>query len=203
MRNRFTIILFIGLLSIFSCKVEETEETTKSNQEIIYEKGKIIDSINTSQTSNLIHKYNSFIISKDSLNYTYELQEIVKTNEGPLAIIGYVNDIIQKESHYILKVSGSIGRKNFIGHFITSAELFLKIKSEIGPNFPQRTCLFIVQSESITSSSILEIDIDKFVDDISDAELIYNFNNSKLFVKGNLVDFYFFEAKTVFEGVQY
>lgn len=196
MVNNFKIIFFIGLLSFFSCKVEETEEKATNDPEIVrFDKNKMIDSINTAETSNRLNKYNSILINIDSLNYTYELQEIVNKREGPIAIIGYINDILQKENNFILKISGKIGNKDFVGHFLISTELFLRLKSEIGSNFPTNKCFFIVQPESITSSSLMEIDIDVFVDDISDAELMFDFKDSIFLVKGNLVDFYVFEAK--------
>ena len=63
MSNRFRILLFIGLLSIFSCKVEETEEKATNDPEIVqFDKNKMIDSINTSETSNRLNKYNSILI---------------------------------------------------------------------------------------------------------------------------------------------
>ena len=188
-------MLSITTLTIASC-AQETKEPLKDKSEIRYEKKKQLDTLNNSEAANLTSKLNAIQSEHNNLKFTYQIQEVVKDSSRPISVIGYITDIVQKDSIYIFKIYGFFSEKDCIFEINVSSEIFQKIFNQLDPKSSLQKVCFIFKPTSVKSSSLLTIDSEvsggETIDD-AETDLTYDFTNIILLFKGNLIDYYVYK----------
>jgi len=196
-------ILLFTSIAFISCGQEKKEEPPKDKSEIRYEKRKQLDTLNQNEAISLTNKYAAITGNDSTLKFTYQLQEIIKENNKVISLIGNINDVVQKESNFVLRISGRLGKRTCFGEVIVSPEIFQKLKDQLNSKLPLNKCCFIIKPTSIRSGSLLNIDADVHTNDdaetvedanaSAEAELTYDYDHLLLFIKGSLVDIYMYK----------
>jgi hypothetical protein len=205
MNTFYKILYLFFLITFFSCsqKNKEPIPEVKSEGQIKEEKIEQLDSINKKEAYDLTLKFNAISNEDSSFKFTYQLQEKVKENIKLISFIGNINDIIKKDSNFILKIYSEFAQKGCIVEILVSPGILKKIQSQLDPKLSYAQGCFILKPTSIKSSSMFTIDTDlhlyedaETVDEANrhaEAELIYDYDNILLFFKGSLVDFYIYK----------
>jgi len=97
----FTILIII---SFTFCNNKETI-SVESNTIALRNEIKKNDSLNDLNFENLKSKYNGVLLNNDSLNFTYEVEELIKSSKRPLLIKGMIIDIIKNKEGYKLIIT--------------------------------------------------------------------------------------------------
>lgn len=193
-----TILIFI----MVSCGEAKTEPE-KGENEIYWEKQKKLDTLNQDATINLSKKFNGLANDDSTIDYTYQIQDIVKKENRLISFTAYIKDITQKDSNYVLKIYGVFVKRRCFAEIVISNQQFNVLVNQLDKNsFPEKGC-FIFKPSSIKSSSLLKIDSEVTTDDYAEtveeanenasSELTYDFHSVFLLFKGTLVDFYMFK----------
>lgn len=196
--------LLIYLTAIFLISCNDTEkEPGKSAYEIRWEKQEQLDSLNQNATVKLSKQVDAITNEDSSLNFTWQIQEIVKRNNKLISVVGYIKDIILNDSNYVLKIYGTFGRQKYFGEILITPEQFHELNKHLVPKSSHNQGCFIFQPTTIKSSSILTIDSEVTTDDNAQSveeantnassELTYDFNEVLLFFKGKMTNIYLYK----------
>jgi len=124
------IMKFLISLVFLSCG-QEKEEPPKEKWEVRYDKQKQLDTLNKNEAANLSAKLNAISGKDNSLKFTYQVQKIVKDSSQPISIIGNITDMVQKDGNYLLKIYGTISKKDCLFEISVSPEIFQKIFNQL------------------------------------------------------------------------
>jgi hypothetical protein len=193
----YTKTLLLLMLSTYfvSCGHKETK---KEEWEIKYDKEKELDSLNQLKSSELSLQRSAISGWDTSKLYTYQLQEIFSSEGKPIAFIGNINDIIKKDSIYILKIYGSTrnSTKTYIAEITANISQLDELKKQFNPHkHKQKGCFIfkVVKIQSIYPKLSSEVETDgPDVDDAS-SYLTFNFDETLIQFKGILIDYYLFK----------
>ncbi len=202
MRSYSKLFYLFCCITFLSCGQEKKEPPPKEKWQEYYEIEEKLDSLNEKEAYNLTLKFNAISNNDSSLKFTYQLQEIVKENIKLISFIGNINDIIQKDNNFVLKIYGEFAQKRCFVEILVSPEIFQKIHSKLDPKESDKGC-FIFKPTNIKVRSLLTIDADlsthEYAETVEDAnasagaELSYDFEDDLLFFKGTLIDFYLYK----------
>lgn len=188
---------------VFASCNDTKNEPEKSEFEIRWEKQEQLDTLNQNEAITLSKKFDAITNNDSTIKFTYQIQEIVKKYNKLISFIGYINDISQQDSNYVLKIYGKLAGQECLSEILISPQQFYELNKQLGIKSSRNKGCFIFKPTSIKSSSLLTIDSDVLTDENAEtaeeantnasSELTYNFHNVLLFLRGNLVDFYVYK----------
>ena len=164
---KYKPLVYLAVIFFTSCN-ETQNETEKNEYEIRSYKQERLDSLNESQAINLSKQLNAITNKDSTLKFTYQIQELVKRNNTPISVIGYIKHIILKDSSYILKIHGTFGIEEYFGEILISSGQFHELNKQLYPKSSYNQGCFIFRPTTIKSSSMLKINSEVSTD--SDAE---------------------------------
>lgn len=194
-------IPFIALCLI-ACnenKKDDAKETIEKNKSENREEKKIgLDSLNKQSVDKLIENYKAVKDWDTTECFTYTLQEKFDNNSNPISFIGEINDVIKKDSIYILKLTSTHTSwfTNFTAQISVKPSVFDELKLHITRNKYRNEGCFIFKVSNInTYLPTLKSHIDKNGDNADEAtsSLSLDFDEKVLEFKGNLIDYYLYK----------
>ena len=200
---KFSSLISLLVLLLISCN-DKVKEPEKTEYEIRAEKQLIIDSINTNEGYKITKKFDALGNHDSTIKFTYQIQEKVQIEKKLLSFVGYIKDIVAKDSIYILKIYGVFGDNECFAEVNVSPSRFQELNKQLSSEPLYSEGCFVFKPTSIQSSSTLKVEADVTTDNtaetVEDAnanaspELTFNFHRVLLFLKGDLVDFYIFNT---------
>jgi hypothetical protein len=198
-----TKALFVASLTLFLFSCDESKnEPPKTDSVIRWEKRQKLDTLNQNEGINLSKKFDAITNKDSTIKFTYQLQEAVK-NGKLISFTADINDIIQLDSNYLLKVYGRFAEQRCLGTLLVSTQQFHELSKQLDLTSLDNEGCFVFKPTSIKSSSLLTIDSEILKDEDAEtveaananvsSELTYNFHNTLLFLKGSLIDFYLYK----------
>lgn len=186
--------LLIVTLVLASCG-EEKKDSPKEKLEIEENKQKQLDSANLMEVKKISMLSNAIVGWDTTVNFTYFLQESLESNQRPISFIGYIKDVIKKDSLYILKVINTNSIKNIIAEISVSANTFQTIKLKLNSSEWSSGC-FIFHVVKVSSYfPMLKSEIDSYGQNDEDAtsKLTYDFSESLIKLQGKLDTCFFYD----------
>lgn len=177
---------YLIIIVIFFSYCNNEKSTPPVNQDnTILELNK--DSLYKIKFEELKQKYSALEIDDDSLNFTYELDDFIKTLKSPIIISGRVIDILKHNEDYKIIVKYSYGGNFEIMTVINIDKYnFLKFKFDLKERYDKG--YFIINPISIKPLyPILKAENGS---DEDDADLTYDFNDNVVKLEGQLIDYY-------------
>lgn len=200
--KKYKPLIYLTVILLGSCHSTE-KGPEKSKLEIGLDKQEQLDSLNQKQSSTISKKFNAVENNDSTIKFTYQIQELAEKYNKPISFIGYIIDITQLDSSYVLKIHGRFTRRECFAEISVSPQQFYELNKQFDPKSSIKKGCFIFKPTSIKSSSMLTIDSDVSTDDDAQtveeananasSELTYDFHSVLLFFKGNLVDFYIYK----------
>ncbi len=191
--KRTTIFLVISFLT--SCG--QSDQKFKEKDVIVKQKREQIKISNEKAIINLSQRYNA-VLGWDSLDfYTYHLQEIFIDKKKLLCFEGELEDITKKDSSYYLKVKSTYRAsfKKYVAQISLNHQAFAKLQKVLKTNnFNNKGCFIVKVSQIISVSPEIKSE-SEYDGEESSSFLYYDFNESLLIFKGELIDFYFKEEE--------
>ena len=218
MEKVFKPLFALLILFTVSCG-EPKKEPPKSEFKINEEKQANIDSLQANLDS-LNHievmniaKKNNAIIGWDTIKrYSYQLQELLDSINRSISFIGKISDITKKNNGFILKVfryneNHQKFRMFFLSEISLSFSQLQELNKFILSNKYSGVCCFILKVKQMTSSfpkltsevqgGYYEGEDEEGMPTIRGEEatsyLTYDFTQTLVMLKGELVDFYIFK----------
>lgn len=199
----YKLLFYLTAIFFISCNNAE-KEPPKNEYEIRSEKQDKLDTLNQNEATDLSKRFSAITGEDSAIKFTYQIQEIVKQNFKPISIIGYIEDIAQLDSNYIVKIYGTFATHKCFGNVLISSEQFHQLNSQLSPKSLHNKGCFIFKPTSIKSSSMLTIDSEVSTDDDAEtveeananasSELTYDFHKILFFIKGNMINFYVYKS---------
>jgi hypothetical protein len=184
--NKFAIIIIVAF-SISYCKTKDKKEYEE--WEVEYKNGKILDSLNLIKGIKLAASYGA-LSDWPHYQYTYQFQEAMKANNNIFAFEASINDIVKKDSTYLLHLG--LNYKG-IAEIETIPRLFEKLDTLYRFEVTL-TGYFIVRVTNI--STIFPLLISRVNENDPDIDDSFNFddeNKHYLKINGVLIDFIMFK----------
>lgn len=180
---KYTYLIIIVIIFSYCNNEKSTKPDNLENASVVLN----TDSLYKIKYEDLKLKYNAFEINDDSLNFTYELEELIKSTKNPIIISGRVIDIIKHNEDYKIIVKYSLAGNFQIKSVINIDKYnFLKFKFDLKERY--NIGYFIINPISITPLyPILKAENGS---DDEDADLTYDFHENVLKLEGQLIDYY-------------
>lgn len=187
-------LLIVISVILLSCG-DEKKEPPKEKSEIRYDKQKQLDTLNNNEVINLSKQLDAITGKDSTIKFTYQIQELSRKNNKAISLTGFINDITQQDSNFIIKVYGTFAKRKCFGEILVSPQQFTELNNQLDPISSRNKGCFIFKATSIKSNSLLTIDteVDGETIDEASSSLTYDFHDVLLFFKGNLVDFYLYK----------
>lgn len=191
------LIAFIAF-SLIACNEERKEIVEKDKSEIKAKKEKELDSLNNIATEKLIENYKALNDWDATEQFTYTLQEKFIKNRRPIAFIGYINDIVIKDSVYILRVLNNDFNlyENHFAQISVNQNDFKKLEPFITTgNYFNNACFIFLVTAINSHLPTIKSDIEKNGEDIDDvsSSLVLDYDKKTIEFKGILIDYYFYK----------
>ncbi len=182
--NLLTLLILIFLISCGKSELQIKEE----KDAVLKQKEEQLKTTNEKAATILSKKYNAQI-GWDTLDlYTYLYQEMFIDQRNPISFEGKLEDIIKLDSSYILKVLNT--NRTYIAQISMNRERFVEFQKIFNSKNRGNEGCFVFQVSKIISASP-EIKSDyEFDGEGSYSFLDYDFDQSLLIFKGDLIDFY-------------
>lgn len=195
MTSCFTNLLILISLFIVSCGLEN-KESAKDKLEVRYDEQKLLDSINMSKAEKISKSLNA-LTGWDTKDYfTYSIQELFETTSKPISFIGIINDIIKRDTTYLLKVTSSNyhSYKTFIAEISVSADMFKELKSKLDPIETNEGCFIFQVSKVSSSQPVLKSEIESNGDNVEDATsyITFDFDETLIKFQGKLITYFIY-----------
>lgn len=194
MRKTIQISAFLAFILLISCGKSE-QQIEQEKEAIAKQKKEQIQIRNEKAIINLCEKYNA-VSGWDTLNlYTYHYQELFIDQKRPISFKGELNDITKTDSTYFLRVRNTNWRysKDYIAQISLNHQTFNKFQSILKlKNHTNKGCFIFSVSKILSVSPKLISEAE------SDSEnyysyLDFDFDETLLIFKGELIDFYLIE----------
>jgi hypothetical protein len=179
--NFFTILLLL-----FSCGEDENKLST-AEKKIEAQANLIYDSIRNEKRNSFYRKYNPNSYSDSTFKYTYQLQELIKSDNGFCKIKGNIIDIIKMEDYYLIEIVGVFSNHISFVKLSMDYEMVEKINESIKENSELRKAEFIFVLTGFNASSGFKANPLESND--SGFEIRYDFIKLNYFIEGILIDF--------------
>ncbi len=192
-----TLTLFTIILLTSCCKSDkEVTEAKEEKKAVVKQKKEQLKTSNEKAIINLSQKYNA-VLGWDTLElYTYLYQEMFIDQRKPISFEGELTDITKTDSTYFLKVRNSSWHydKNYIALISLSRQNFVELQKILKSNNHTNEGCFVFKVSNIVSA-YPEIKSDfKLNGEDSYSYLDYDFDETLLIFKGELIDFYLNES---------
>lgn len=178
----FFIILFL----FFSCGEDENKLSTLE-QKIEAQANLIYDSIRNEKRNSFYRKYNPNSYSDSAFKYTYQLQDLINSDNGFCKIKGNIIDIIKLENYYVIKIVGVFSNHISFVKLSMDYEMVKKINESIKENSEFRKAEFIFALTGFNPSSGFKAN--PLDSNDSGFEIKYDFTKINYFIEGILIDF--------------
>ncbi|MDP1971415.1 hypothetical protein [Sediminibacterium sp.] len=180
---KYTYLIIIVIFFSYCNNEKSTPPVNQDNTSLELNK----DSLYKIKFEELKQKYSALEIDDDSLNFTYELDDFIKTLKSPIIISGRVIDILKHNEDYKIIVKYSYGGNFEIMTVINIDKYnFLKFKFDLKERYDKG--YFIINPISIKPLyPILKAENGS---DEDDADLTYDFNDNVVKLEGQLIDYY-------------
>ena len=188
-------IILSAIILLAGCG--KSEQKTKEEKEVIVkQKREQLKTTNEKAIADLTLKYSS-ISGWDSLEtFTYVLQEMFIDEKKPISFEGELKDITKSDTTYFLKVhnTGWHYNRNYIALISLTAEKFTLLKTKLkSTNHSSEGCFIFKVSKISSATPEIKSDFELDGED-SYSYLSYDFDETLLIFKGELVDFYLNET---------
>jgi hypothetical protein len=190
----YKIILTLLLPTILISCQESQKEMPKSDYDVRREKEKKLDTLNLKQAFNLTVKNNAILGWDSVANFTYRLQEMFENTNRPIAFLGEIEDIVKKDSLYLLKiVSSNFFKlfKTYNAEVLVSRANFETLEKTINIKKSTKGCFIFYVSGITSSSPILDSKVESSSETLEDATsyITYDFEETLIKIYGNLKDY--------------
>jgi len=189
LENKITLLLIFFLISCGKSD-QQIKET------ILKEKNEQLETVNKEAIINLTQKYNS-VLGWDSLKqYTYLYQEMFVEQRKTISFEGELSDITKIDSTYYLNVRNTkfYYNKNYIALIALNRQKFIELQNILkSNNHTNEGCFVFRVSKIVSASPEIKSDIESDGEDFY-SYINYDFNNTLLIFKGDLIDFYLNET---------
>ncbi len=199
MTKQFGLTLaFFTIILLASCgkSDKEVKELKEEKEAVVKQKNEQLKTTNEKAIINLSQKYNA-VSGWDTLElYTYLYQEMFIDQRRPICFEGELNDITKTDSTYFLKVRNSSWHynKNFIALISLSRQNFVEFQKILkSNNHTNEGCFVFKVSKIVSASPEIKSDLELNAED-SYSYLDYDFDETLLIFKGELIDFYLNES---------
>lgn len=185
-QNKFSLFLLTVIL-LFSCG----KSNSKQQEEIAGNSVEQQTSLFETSIINLSNKYNAIRRWDTLVTFTYELQEMLIDQDKLVSFEGRFMDVIKTDSSYLLIVMNSRMHfnRNYMAQITISQEDFNRLRVQLSADRRFGKGCFIMKVSKITTASP-EIKSDS---DLQDqglySYLFYDFQESLIIFKGELIDF--------------
>jgi len=188
-----TLTLFtIILLTSCGKSDKEVKEVKEEKEAVVKQKNEQLKATNEKAIIDLSQKYNA-VSGWDTLElYTYLYQEMFIDQRKPISFEGELNDITKTDSTYFLKVRNSSWHynKNYIALISLSRQNFVEfLKILKSNNHTNEGCFVFKVSKIVSASPEIKSDLELNGED-SYSYLDYDFDETLLIFKGELIDIY-------------
>ena len=193
-------LLILISLVVFSCR-QEIKELPIEKSEGIYENPNRLDSLNKSEATKLSSQLDAIAYKDSVFNFTYQVQKTFKTNDRPISFTGFIEDIIQKDNNFVIKIYGAFAKLECNAEILVTPEQFYELYKQLDLKRSNKGC-FIFKPTNIKSGSVLSYRSEltvyhgaETVDEANEAaesELTHTIE-AELFFKGNLIDYYLYK----------
>ncbi len=177
---------------MISCS--KSDQQTK--EKILKEKNEQLETVNKEAIINLTQKYNS-VMGWDTLKeYTYVYQEMFVEQRKTINFEGELSDITKIDSTYYLNVRNKkfYYNKNYIALIALNRQKFIELQNILkSTNHTNEGCFVFRVSKIVSASPEIKSDIESDGEDFY-SYINYDFNNTLLIFKGDLIDFYLNET---------
>jgi hypothetical protein len=183
------IIIFSAIILITSCGKSELE-ISEEKEKVLEQKTEHLKTINEKAIYELNHKYNVISVWDSFETFTYVLQEKFIDENHAMSFEGELKDISKADSTYTLEVLKNDWHYNwkYLALISISKEKFIEFKKALEtPNHSNTGCFIIKVSKIYSAIPKIKSSLE-FEDD--DSYLNFDFNETLLIVKGNLIDFH-------------
>jgi hypothetical protein len=192
-----TLTLFtIILLTSCGKSDKEVKEAKEEKEAVVKQKKEQLKTTNEKAIINLSQKYNA-VLGWDTLElYTYLYQEMFIDQRKPISFEGELYDITKTDSTYFLKVRNSSWHynKNYIALISLSRQNFVEFQKILKSNYHTNEGCFVFKvSKIVPASPEIKSDLELNGED-SYSYLDYDFDETLLIFKGELIDFYLNES---------
>ena len=184
-------ILFIAIVLLTGCGKSE-QQIKDEEKKIVSQKREQIKVVNKKEIADFSSKYNA-ISGWDTVgNLTYVLQEMFSQETKPISFEGELKDITKTDSSYFLKIyrRGRHDKQNYITQISITKEKFIELIKQLKlPNHSNTGCFIFKVSKIISASPVIKSNSELEGEDTY-SYLEYDFDESLLIFKGELIDFY-------------
>jgi hypothetical protein len=193
---KYKPIISLTMLFFVSCS-DVKKEPEKDEYEIKYEKQNQLDTLNEKETAKLSTHYNAVTGWDTTEQFTYSLQETFQRSHQPISFVGTINDIVKKDSSYILQVYSNSYKayKNYNAEIFVSPSMFNKFQQILKEKKANEGC-FIFEVKNISlSNPVLNSEVDPEGDNIEDASshITLDFDEALITFRGTLVDYFLYD----------
>lgn len=199
MTKQFGLKLTIfSIILLTSCgkSDEEVKELKEEKEAIVKQKNEQIRTTNEKAIIDLSQKYNA-VSGWDTLElYTYLYQEMFIDQKKPISFEGELIDITKTDSTYFLKVRSSSWyyNKNYIALISLNRQKFIEFQEILKSKNHTKNGCFVYKVSKIVSASPEITSDHELRGENSYSYLDYNFDETLLIFKGELIDFYLNES---------
>lgn len=193
------IIQLSFLVFIVSCSNSKREHE-KNESEIKLEKKNALYAKNEIADSILKLKYNAIEGWDGVSRFSYQLQDLFSVKGRLVSFTGKIIDISRKNDSYIIKIKNpfffDLNVKEVFAEISVSPDKFQELQKIIGNKRKYIYGCFIFKSNSVTSSSMLEMDSEvDHVESLEEATSHVTFDLEMILIlfRGELVDYHIHE----------
>lgn len=196
MKKQFVQTLtLLTIVLLISCGKSD-QQVKEEKEAIVKQKNEQLNITNEKAIINLSQKYGA-ISGWDTLEYyTYLYQEMFIDQRKPICFEGELNDITKTDSTYYLKVRNTSWHynKNYIAQISLSSQNFIEFQKILkSKNHTNEGSFVFKVSKIISASPEISSDSELGGED-SYSFLVYDFDQTLLIFKGELIDFYLNET---------
>lgn len=185
-QNKFSLLLLTVIL-LFSCGKSNSEQREEIEGIGVEQQTSLFET----SIINLSNKYNAIRRWDTLVTFTYELQEMFIDQDKLVAFEGRFMDVIKTDSSYLLIVMNSRMHynRNYMAQITISQEDFYQLRVQLSADRQFGKGCFIMRVSKITTASPeIKSDCDLQDEDVY-SYLFYDFQESLIIFKGELIDF--------------
>lgn len=196
MKKQFVQTIILLTIVLLTCCGKSEQQIKEEKEDFVKQKNEQLKITNKKALINLTQKY-SAIMGWDTLDfYTYQYQEMFIDQRKPICFEGELNDITKTDSSYYLKLRNTSWhyKKNCIALISLSRQNFIEFNKILkSKNHTNEGCFVFKVSKIISASPEIKSDIEMEGED-SYSYLGFDFDETLLIFKGELIDFYLNET---------
>ena len=184
MKYIYTILIIISFTFCNDKEINSEDSSIITLRDEI----KINDSLNDLNFEKLKTKYNGVLLNNDSINFTYEVEDLIKSSKRPILIKGMIIDIIKNNEGYKLIITYSFSGVFYIKSVLNIDELlFSKLKTQLRGKYNDGYFVFTPISITTLSPMLKAMNISsESISTENDADLTYDLDEIVLKLEGQL-----------------